>query len=115
MEDVMYSEFNDCSYDGVQDSLFLEKRRGICGALPVVEATLYPETSEEAPSDELELLSVNLTPHGVGMDLPHEVGIGTVYNLAINIGQETLRSHVRITSCAPLADGLYRAGGKLCA
>ena len=110
----MYSEFNDCSYDGVQDTLFMERHRGVRGA-PPVEATLYPETSEEAQSDELELLSVNLTPHGVGMDLPHEVGIGTVYNLAINIGQETLRSHVRITSCAPLADGLYRAGGELCA
>lgn len=110
----MYSEFNDCSYDGVQDSLYMERRRGVRGTL-AAEATLYPETSEEAQSDEVELLSVNLTRHGVGMDLPHEVAIGTVYNLAINIGHDTLRSHVRITSCAPVADGLYRAGGELCA
>jgi hypothetical protein len=110
----VYSDFNDCSYDGVQDSLFMEKRRGIRGTLPV-EASIYPETSEEAQSDEVELLSVNLSRHGIGMDLPHEVAIDTVYNLAINIGHETLRSHVRITSCAPVADGLYRAGGELCA
>jgi hypothetical protein len=109
----VYSDFNDCSYDGVQDSLFMEKRRGLRADIPI-EATIYPETSEEAASDEVELLSVSLTRHGVEMDLPHEVAIGTVYSLAINIGPETLRSHIRITSCAPVGDGLFRAGGELC-
>lgn len=109
----MSTEFNDCAYDGVQDSLFLEKRRGIHSD-PPVDAVIYPETHQESESDEVELLAVNITRHGVGMELPHEVAIGSVYSLAINIGTQKLCSHVRITSCSPMADGVFRAGGELC-
>jgi hypothetical protein len=79
-----------------------------------LRAHLFPDLRDDEESDELEVVAVNLTRRGIGLDLRQDVPIGSVYSIEIGIGDRSVQSHVRITSCDPIADGLYRAGGEYC-
>ncbi len=108
----MLLDFNDCAYEGSSGPSF-EKRHGLRQEKPV-EAHLYPDLRADDPSDELEITAVSLSRHGVGLELTHDVPVGYVYNIEIGLGGQTVHSQVRILSCDPIADGLYRAGGEFC-
>ena len=105
--------FDDCTSVSTNDPSPSEGRRPAVSAA-AMHASLYPDASEERESDELEILSVNLTPHGINMDLCRDVAVGSLYNISIGIVDQWLRSHVRITSCQSLTRGLYRVGGEFC-
>ena len=107
----MLPEFNDCSYQG--SSRPVRRRNRIEGEQKGIIATLCPGL-RDVESDELNVVSLSLTRHGVGMELPHDVPVGGVYTIKIGAGGETIQSQVRILSCDPIADGLYRAGGEFC-
>ena len=105
-------EFDDCTFEGSPVTA-MDRSRGFRHGSPL-EAHIYPDLGADDSSDELTIATVSFTRYGVGMELPHEICIGTVYNIAIDMGGQKLQSQVRITSCDPIADGMYRAGGELC-
>lgn len=108
----MLFDFNDCAFDGSPSSA--SDRRHTAVRTANLRAHLFPDLRDDEQSDEVEIVAVNLTRRGVGLDLRHDVPIGSVYNMEIGIGERTVQSQVRITSCDPIADGLYRAGGEYC-
>jgi len=75
---------------------------------------LYPRLLDSSQPVKMEVLSINLTKFGIGMELAHDIRVGAVYNIEIGSDQGTVKSQVRIVSCDPIADGLYRAGGEYC-
>lgn len=104
-------DFNDCASEGSVDPS--EHRRNLHFETPV-EAHLFSAASIDEPSDELEVTSINLSRRGIGLELPHDVAVGRVYNIEIGMNGQKVQSQVRIVSCDPIADGLYRAGGEFC-
>lgn len=108
----MIVEFDDCTFAG-SPVASMDRSRGVPHGSPL-EVHLYPDQGADDSSDELMVPSVSFSKFGVGMELPHEICIGTVYNIEIDVGGQKLQSHVRITSCDPVADGMYRAGGEFC-
>lgn len=105
--------FNDCASVGGNDAASLEAKTPVAAASSL-HASLYPDEGEERESDEVEILSVSLTEQSVGMELPHDVTVGSIYNLSIGLAGQALHSQVKITSCQPIADGVYQASGQLC-
>lgn len=108
----MLLDFNDCAFEGSPASA--TERRHRRGENPGLQAHLYPDLRDDESSDELEVASLSLSRFGVGMELCHEVPVGSVYNIEIGSAGRTIQSQVRIISCDPIADGLYRAGGEFC-
>ena len=110
----MLLDFNDCSFEG-SPSPFNERRHvpGDEGET-AFGAHLYPAMGNDVASDELEVLSLSLSRHAVDMKLPHDVPVGAVFKIEIGTAGRSVQSMVRITSCNPIADGLYRADGEFC-
>ena len=104
-------EFNDCSFEGMGAAS--ERRHGLRMERPM-EAHLFPDNGADEPTDELEVSSLSLNRFGVGLDIPHDLQVGRVYNMEIGLNGRKVQSQVRIISCDPVADGLYRAGGEFC-
>ena len=108
----MLLDFNDCAYEGTPDPG--SERRHASHPQTSLQARLFPDGRDDAQSDELEVIALNLTRHGVGLEIAQDLAIGNVYSVEIGVGGQHLQSHVRITSCDPIAEGLYRAGGEFC-
>lgn len=108
----MTLDFNDCACEG--SSASGQDRRHTASYEACLRAHLFPDLRDDEQSDEVEVVAVNLTRRGIGMDLLQDVPVGSVYNIEIGLGERTVKSQVRITSCDPIADGLYRAGGEYC-
>ena len=106
----MLVDFNDCCFDGSPG--LASDRRHLRGRGKPLQAHLYPDMRDVQQTDELEVVSLNLTRHGIGLDLAQDVPIGSVYNIEIGSGDRSVQSQVRIVSCDPIADGLFRAGGE---
>lgn len=108
----MLLDFNDCAFDGSPAPG--QERRHSAVHPTNLRAHLFPDLRDDEQSDEVEVVAVNLTRRGIGLDLRQDVPVGSVYNIEIGLGEQTVQSQVRITSCDPIADGLYRAGGEYC-
>lgn len=108
----MNAEFDDCTFEGSPEKAM--DRRLQFRPAPPMEAHLYPDLGADEASDETDLVEVSFNRQGVGLELPHDLPIGSVYNIALEISGQKLQSHVRVTSCNPIADGLYRVGGEFC-
>jgi hypothetical protein len=108
----MLLDFDDCSFEGspgpTSDRRHCQRQSG------GLQAHLYPDLRDAQESDELEVVSLNLSRYGVGLELAHDVPVGSVFNIEIGSEGQTVQSQVRIVSCDPIADGLYRAGGEFC-
>lgn len=107
----MGMQFNDCDFAGTVPS---GAERRVMRPHVVLEANLFPEPGEDEPSDQLEVSSMNISRHGLSLDVVRDVPVGTVCNIEIGLHGRKVQSHVRITSCEAVADGLYRAGGEFC-
>ena len=104
--------FNDCAYEGSPGPASDRHHFGRRGES--LQAHLYPDMRDAQESDELEVVSLNLTRHGIGLELAQDVPVGSIYNIEIGSGGRIVQSQVRIVSCDPIADGLFRAGGEFC-
>lgn len=106
----MSAGMNDCGFGSGHSA---DRRHG---SEPSVElrAHLFPDMRDSAETDQLEVVSLSLSHHGISMELAHDVPVGAIYNIAIDGREGKAQSRVRIVSCDPIADGLYRAGGEFC-
>lgn len=107
----MISGMNDCGFGSSGNPA--ERRHG-GDVSPGLRAHLFPDYSDAEKSDQLDVVSLSLSHHGIAMELGRDVPVGAIYNLQIDGNQGKAQSQVRIVSCDPIADGLYRAGGEFC-
>ena len=108
----MLLDFNDCAFEGSPGPALdrhHSRRRD-----EILHARLYPDMRDVQETDQLEIVSLNLTRHGIGLEIAQDVPVGSIYNIEIGSGGQTVQSQVRIISCDPIADGLFRAGGEFC-
>jgi hypothetical protein len=66
------------------------------------------------PSDELEVVALNVSQHGVGFKLPKALEPGEFFAIEIGLGEQRMISEVRIVSCRPAGDGLFDVGAEFC-
>jgi hypothetical protein len=92
----------------------LEKDRRRSERTPlVVEAWLSSPTATD-PSDGEEVTSVNVSRHGVAFDRRKALPVGTFHILDIKMGEQRMRSEIRVMTCRPLPDGTFEIGAEFC-
>ncbi len=79
----------------------------------VVEAWIASPTATDASQRE-EVISVNLSRHGVAFERRNPLPVGTFHVIDIAMGEQRMRTEVRIMSCRPLENGRYEIGGEFC-
>ena len=76
----------------------------------VVQAVIASPTSGE----RLEIMSVDISSHGVGLRLADPIASGTFHVLELGLGPQQIVTEVRIVSCERQEDGSYRAHAAFC-
>jgi hypothetical protein len=79
----------------------------------VVEAWLASPTAAD-PKDREEVMSVNLSRHGIAFEHHHELPIGTFHMIDVAIGTQQLRTEVRIRNCRKREQDRYEIGAEFC-
>jgi hypothetical protein len=90
-----------------------DDRRRSDRAPHVCEAWIASPTRTD-PFDRLLVHALNLSKHGVGFDSPTPLATGTFHDIQIVIGEQTVRTEIRITHCRRLDDGHFEVGGEFC-
>jgi hypothetical protein len=79
----------------------------------VVEAWLCSPTATD-PGDGEEVMSVNVSRHGVAFDRRAALPVGTFHILDITMGLQRMRSEIRVMTCRQLPDGAFEIGAEFC-
>src|SRR5260221_2400157 len=79
----------------------------------VVEAWIVSPTATRL-DERREVQSLNLSRHGVGFEIATAMPEGSFYVMEIGVGDQRLRSEVRIISCRRGAAGVYEIGAEFC-
>ena len=61
-----------------------------------------------------EVLCVDLSRHGVGLNLSRPIAEGTFHILELNLGPQRIVSEIRIVSCQQADDNSFRASAVFC-
>jgi hypothetical protein len=88
-------------------------RRRTARAPHVAEAWVCSPTAT-SPDERTEVQALNLSRHGVGFELPTPLPEGTFYTIELGVGDQRLRSEVRIISCRRNDAGGYDVGAEFC-
>src|SRR4051794_6888600 len=64
----------------------------------VCESWISSPTATD-PEDKQEVTAVNISRHGVGFELATALPVGAFYVIEIGVGEQRLRSEVRLVSC----------------
>lgn len=75
-----------------------------------VEAFLSSPTG----GDRIEVSSIDLSRHGVGLRLPIPIASGTFKALELGLGSQRMVTEVRILSCRQDKDGSFRVHAAFC-
>lgn len=79
----------------------------------VCEAWVCSPTSTNT-DDRIEVLSLNISRHGVGFEIPKPLPAGTFWVIEIGVGEQRLCSEVRLVACTKTESGLYEVGAEFC-
>lgn len=79
----------------------------------VVEAWICSPTDFEK-KDEIEVRSVNLSRHGIAFDLDRDVPTGSFWNINVVLGDQEIKSEIRIISCRKVDDKTHEVGAEYC-
>jgi hypothetical protein len=79
----------------------------------VVQAWVFSPTATRAV-DRREVQALNLSRHGVGFELPTAMPIDSFFMVEIGVGEQRLRSEVRIISCKTNGAGAFEVGAEFC-
>ena len=88
----------------------LEERRRSPRRPHVAEAQLSSPTG----GNVIEMKSVDLSRHGVGLSLKAPLATGTFHILKLGLGSQQIETEVRILSCDQTEDGSYRIHAEFC-
>ena len=93
----------------VRDS---ERRRSARTA-HVVQAWVFSPTATRE-DDRREVQALNLSRHGVGFEVPTAMPVDSFFMVEIGVGEQRLRSEVRIISCKRNEAGVFEVGAEFC-
>ncbi len=79
----------------------------------VAEAWLSSPTATDA-DDRIEVVSLNLSRHGVGFDSETSLAVGTFHIIEVKMGDKHMHSEIRIVSCSQGDDGEFIVGAEFC-
>jgi hypothetical protein len=79
----------------------------------VVQAWLSSPTATD-PLDRREVLSVNVSRHGLAFDHKAALPVGTFHIIDLAMGEQRIRCEIRIMSCRTLEDGSFEIGAEFC-
>jgi hypothetical protein len=88
-------------------------RRRSARAPHVVQGWVVSPTATRE-DEKREVQGLNLSRHGVGFELTTPMPVGTFFAMEIGVGDQRLRSEVRIISCRQNASGVYEIGAEFC-
>ena len=77
----------------------------------IVEAWISSPTATD-PKDRDEVRSVNLSRHGIAFEHHTELPLGTFHAIDLALGEQRLRTEVRIMYCRSLGDGNFEIGAE---
>ncbi len=63
---------------------------------------------------KIEVRAVNLSRHGVAFDVDSDMATGSFKMIEIGIGDQRVRTEVRIISCRQTEDGHFEVGAEFC-
>jgi hypothetical protein len=76
----------------------------------VMEAWISSPTSKHA--ERQEVISVDLSKHGVAFDASAPIPKNTFYIIEIGYGEQKIVAEIKTISCRKLCDGLYHVGSE---
>src|SRR3954463_13027370 len=79
----------------------------------VCESWISSPTATD-PEDKQEVTAVNISRHGVGFELAKAMPVGAFYVIEIGVGEQRLRSEVRLVSCKRNEAGMFEVGAEFC-
>jgi len=79
----------------------------------VVEAWIVSPTATRA-DERREVRALNLSRHGVGFEIGAAMPVGSFFVVEIGVGEQRLRSEVRIISCRRTETGAFEIGAEFC-
>jgi hypothetical protein len=78
----------------------------------VMEAWICSPTATDRVAEREEVMSMNLSRHGVGFTAARKLPIGSFYIFEVGVGAQRLVSEVRIVSCRELTTGRSAIGAE---
>lgn len=106
------SATSDASIGRSKSGLEKDRRRSERRPL-VVEAWLSSPTATD-PMDRQEVMSVNVSRHGVAFDRREALPVGTFHLIDLSMGEQRMRCEVRVMSCRKIDGGLFEIGAEFC-
>jgi hypothetical protein len=81
----------------------------------VIEAWLNPTGNASADAG-FEVTSIDLSRHGIGLHVPKALVVGDYFIVEIGLGNQQLKSEIRIVACRPLDErpGYFQVGAEFC-
>ena len=79
----------------------------------VVEAWISSPTATD-PMQRKEVMSVNLSRHGVAFDAREPLPVASFHIIDVALGDQRLRTEVRILTCRKLENGQHEIGAEFC-
>lgn len=64
--------------------------------------------------DRVEIVSVNVSRHGVAFEIDRELVVGTFHAIEIGLGAQRMCGEIRVISCRQDGDGNYAVGAEFC-
>ncbi len=80
----------------------------------VMDAWICSPTAGDPLEERIEVRSVNISRHGVGFVITHEVPTGAFWIMEIGIGEQRLVSEIRVMNCRKADDGQFEVGAEFC-
>jgi hypothetical protein len=77
----------------------------------VVQAWISSPTAVD-PDDRQEVLSVNVSRHGVAFESHHAIATGTYHIIDIAMGPQRMRTEIRILSCRKMDSARFEIGAE---
>jgi len=79
----------------------------------IAEAWVVSPTATR-DEERLEVQSLNLSRHGVMFELNAPLAVSSFYLFDVGVGEQQMRSEIRIISCAKNEAGAYEVGAEFC-
>jgi hypothetical protein len=79
----------------------------------LMQAWVFSPTATR-DEDRREVQALNLSRHGVGFELPTAMPVDSFFMVEIGVGEQRLRSEVRIISCKKNGAGAFEVGAEFC-
>lgn len=79
----------------------------------VAEAWVVSPTATRE-DERMEVQSLNLSRHGVMFEVDEPLAKHSFYLFEVGVGEQLMRSEIRIISCASNQNGAYEVGAEFC-